>query len=66
MDYWCAQSAMSNRSQREGRLKQYIMRFGGGNKRMAKQAKSRMKMLERLQDEPCEVVDTRRITHCSS
>lgn len=36
-------------------LKQFIARFGRGHKKMAKQAQSRMKMLERLQDEAVEV-----------
>jgi ATP-binding cassette subfamily F protein 2 len=30
-------------------LKQFIARFGQGNKKMARQAQSRMKMLNRLQ-----------------
>jgi len=34
-----------------GHLKQFIARFGRGHKKMAKQAQSRMKMLEKLQDE---------------
>ena len=40
---------------RVGHLKQFISRFGHGHKKMAKQAQARMKMLQRLQDEPCEV-----------
>jgi len=40
---------------RVGHLKQFISRFGQGHKKMAKQAQARMKMLAKLQDEPCEV-----------
>ena len=40
---------------RQAHLKQFISRFGHGAKNMAKQAQSRMKMLQKLQDEPCEV-----------
>ena len=40
---------------RQAHLKQFIARFGHGAKNMAKQAQSRMKMLQKLQDEPCEV-----------
>mmetsp|Transcript_21575 Transcript_21575/g.65489 ORF Transcript_21575/g.65489 Transcript_21575/m.65489 type:complete len:837 (-) Transcript_21575:364-2874(-) len=36
-------------------LKGFIQRFGQGHKKMAKQAQARMKMLAKLQDEPCEV-----------
>mmetsp|Transcript_73554 Transcript_73554/g.202042 ORF Transcript_73554/g.202042 Transcript_73554/m.202042 type:complete len:337 (+) Transcript_73554:683-1693(+) len=40
---------------RVSHLKQFIQRFGQGHKKMAKQAQARMKMLQKLQDEPCEV-----------
>ena len=40
---------------RVGHLKQFIQRFGQGHKKMAKQAQARMKMLAKLQEEPCEV-----------
>jgi len=40
---------------RVAHLKSFIARFGHGAKNLAKQAQSRMKMLQKLQDEPCEV-----------
>tara|TARA_B100000513_G_scaffold71704_2_gene28805 strand:+ start:11334 stop:13796 length:2463 start_codon:yes stop_codon:yes gene_type:complete len=42
-------------NQRVSHLKQFIARFGQGHKKMAKQAQARMKILAKLQDEPCEV-----------
>eukprot|EP00927_Polykrikos_kofoidii_P074106 TRINITY_DN7006_c0_g1_i1.p1 TRINITY_DN7006_c0_g1~~TRINITY_DN7006_c0_g1_i1.p1 ORF type:complete len:656 (-),score=144.33 TRINITY_DN7006_c0_g1_i1:131-1828(-) len=36
-------------------LKQFIARFGRGHKKMAKQAQSRMKMLDKMQEEAVEV-----------
>ena len=40
---------------RVSHLKSFIARFGHGAKNLAKQAQSRMKMLQKIQDEPCEV-----------
>jgi len=40
---------------RVNHLKSFIARFGHGAKNLAKQAQSRMKMLQKIQDEPCEV-----------
>ena len=45
---------------RTAHLKQFIARFGHGNKKMAKQAQSRMKMLKRMADEAVEVARARR------
>lgn len=40
---------------RSAHLKQFIQRFGHGNKKMARQAQSRMKMLKRMEGEAVEV-----------
>ena len=46
---------MKQNDRRVAHLKQFISRFGHGAKNMAKQAQCRMKMLQKIQDEPCEV-----------
>jgi len=49
-------SAMAKQNERRvAHLKGFIARFGHGAKNLAKQAQSRMKILQRIQDEPCEV-----------
>ena len=49
-------AALAKQNERRvGHLKNFIARFGHGAKNLAKQAQSRMKMLQKLQDEPCEV-----------
>ena len=49
-------SSMAKQNERrQAHLQQFISRFAHGHKKMAKQAQSRMRVLERLQNEPCEV-----------
>ena len=48
-------STAKQNERRQGHLKQFIARFAHGHSKMAKQAQSRMRMLSRLQEEPCEV-----------
>ena len=45
---------------RVSHLKSFIARFGHGAKNLAKQAQSRMKILQRIQQEPCEADSLRR------
>jgi ATPase subunit of ABC transporter with duplicated ATPase domains len=49
-----ATMAKSN-AKRTQDLKKFIMRFGQGNRKMAKQAQSRMKLLEKIQEENVEL-----------
>jgi ATP-binding cassette subfamily F protein 2 len=48
-------SMAKQNERRVNHLKQFIARFGHGAKNLARQAQSRMKMLQKLQDEPSEV-----------
>ena len=49
------ESTKATQERRIGQLKQFIARFGHGTKKMARQAQSRMKTLEKMQGEAVEV-----------
>ena len=55
-EHWAMNAARQKQNERRvAHLKNFIARFGHGAKNLAKQAQSRMKMLQKIQDEPCEV-----------
>jgi ATPase subunit of ABC transporter with duplicated ATPase domains len=55
-EHWAMNTARQKQNERRvSHLKSFIARFGHGAKNLAKQAQSRMKMLQKIQDEPCEV-----------
>lgn len=50
-----SESIAKSTSRRTADLKNFIARFGHGHKKMARQAQSRMKLLERIQGDPVEL-----------
>ena len=52
-EHWAMNAARQKQNERRvSHLKNFVARFGHGAKNLAKQAQSRMKILQRIQDEP--------------